>query len=63
MALFNSTIVSVAVMLDAIPTLTGELAVHRVPVIFVGERRFDGPMTEWVLAQRLIQVRESSAEL
>lgn len=53
MALQESHIFSVAVMLDAIPELTGQLNLTTVPIVFVGDRRYDGPMNEWVLAQQV----------
>ena len=51
MALISPHITSTAVMLDAIPTLTGVLALKTVPVIFIEGRRVDGPINEWVLGQ------------
>lgn len=60
MALASPAITSVAIMLDARPSLTGALQIQRVPVVFIEGQRLDGPITEWVLAQRLLQVRGSS---
>lgn len=53
MALADPGIFASAIMLDAIPQLTGEIQVTTVPVVFVGERRYDGPMNEWILAQQV----------
>lgn len=40
-------------MLDDVPQLTGTLNIQSVPVTYVGPTRIDGPINEWVLAQRL----------
>lgn len=62
MALAHDAIVSFAVMLDAIPQLSEELAIQGVPVIFVGNQRVQGATTEWVLVQRLLQIRNDSVQ-
>ncbi|NMP21927.1 hypothetical protein HIJ39_06120 [Sulfobacillus sp. DSM 109850] len=53
MALTTPAIFASAIMLDAFPELTGQLNIMTVPVIFVGQRRYDGPMNEWILAQQV----------
>ncbi|MCY0878879.1 MAG: hypothetical protein OWU84_08065 [Firmicutes bacterium] len=42
-------LLSIAVMLDSRPTLSGALNLSTVPVVFVNQRRHDGPITEWSL--------------
>lgn len=42
-----------AVMLDALPELTGALHIMTVPVIYIGDRRYEGPMNEWIFAQQV----------
>lgn len=42
-----------AVSLAAAPQLATVLGLRGVPVIFVGDRRFDGPLPEWVLAEQV----------
>ncbi len=53
MALTQPNILSLAVMLEEVPTLTGILGIKTVPVTFIGSTRVDGPLSEWVLAQRV----------
>lgn len=53
MALSNPQIWAVAVMLDAMPELTGRLDIRTVPATFVEQRRFDGPTNEWILAEQV----------
>jgi hypothetical protein len=62
MAVEQPGLLSFAVSLAAAPDLAGRLGIRTVPVVFVGERRFDGPMPEWVLAQQIArrQGREQS---
>ncbi len=58
MALLEPRIYSVAVMLDRIPELTGRLNITTVPVIYIGGRRYQGPMNEWIFAQQVRLVAE-----
>ncbi len=47
---------AVVIMLDAKPELTGALNIHSVPVVFVQQTRYDGPINEWVLAEHIRRI-------
>ncbi|MCL8208570.1 MAG: hypothetical protein K6V97_10945 [Actinomycetia bacterium] len=53
MAVEQPRLQSYAVSLAAAPDLAERLDIRGVPVLFVGDRRFDGPLPEWVLVQQL----------
>jgi hypothetical protein len=56
MALGYPTVMAVVIMLDAKPELTGALNIHSVPVVFVQQTRYDGPINEWVLAEHIRRI-------
>lgn len=56
MALENPHIYSSAIMLDAIPDLTGRLDIKTVPITFIEEHRFDGPLNEWIMVQQVDRI-------
>lgn len=53
MTLHHPGLISWAVSVDEAPSLASRLDIRGVPVIFVGRRRYDGPLAEWVFAQQL----------
>lgn len=53
MALLSAQLYSTAIMLEDIPDLIGTLSLNRVPVLFINQRRHEGAMNEWIVAQMI----------
>jgi alkyl hydroperoxide reductase subunit AhpF len=59
MSLTTPLLRSTAIMLDAVPELTGQLSIYQVPVLYINQRRHEGAMNEWIIAQ---MIQDGAAE-